>query len=202
MADLDGILALRERLRLRVEERAPRGGFLLGCSRERYAFFICRAETLVLERAGSVAGFAIMLPDPVLRASTLWARRGAIGWHKGEEAPPEAARIAYFEQLALCPDAPRLYAPALAFAALATVAEAGHDHLYATTLELPVRNAASLSLLRAVGARLVGSVQEEYEGIGRVVSALHHLRLAGDLAAAIAPPSAARLQASLRRLAA
>ena len=201
LSDLDGVMALRERLRLVPGREPGGGGFLLGCARERYAFFAARAEMLVLEQDGALAGFAIALPDPILRASELWARRDRIGWHAGEGEPPAGARIAYFEQLALAPDAPRLHAPALAFAALGRLVEGGHTDLYATTLHAPLRNAAALPLLRAAGARPVALVEEEYEGIGRVVSELHHLPL-GGFAARAAGRTGARLAASLERLAA
>ena len=43
----------------------------------------------------------------------------------------------------------------------------------------PVQNTASLALLRALGARRVGSVDEEYEGVGRIVSDLYYAPIAG-----------------------
>lgn len=181
--DLAAIVAVKEALRLAPGQRPERGGFLLGCSPERYAQLIEWANVLLVEKFGEVAGFAVTLPDPLLKASELWERRALIGWEKGEGEPPPGDRVAYFDQLALRPGARRAYAPALALAAVRELAQAGHDHLYATTLDEPVRNRAAMPLLRAVGARGVGLVEEHYPEVGRVVSRLHYVALPEAMAA-------------------
>ena len=198
--DVPAILALRDRLRLRPGGEDRRGGFLLGCDAERYAAFIAHAEVTVMDRGPGLSGFAIALPDPVLRASEVWQRRGAIRWFDGAGEPPPGERIAYFEQLALDPDAPRCHGPALALAAATDLLATGHVHLFATLLQAPVRNAASLPLLEAVGARAVGLVEEEYAGIGAVVSALHHLHLPETAATLARAPLWRRLSATVARL--
>lgn len=180
LADVPEIVAIKQRLRLEPGQAPARGGFLLGCSPERYAALIVAANVLVLEVAGAPAGFAVTLPDPVLRASELWSRRELIRWRSGEAAPPEGDAVAYFDQLAVLPDAPRLHVAALAFAAVRMLAEAGHRHLYATTLLAPVTNRAALPFLAAVGARRVGEVEEHYRDVGLVVSELHHSALPED----------------------
>ena len=181
-ADLEAIVALRDELRLVPGRSGGRGGFLLGCSPDRYGWLIGCASVTLLESEGALAGFAVTLPDPVLRASELWARRGAIGWRAGEAEPPADETIGYFDQLALARGASRLHAAPLALEALRGLADAGHDHLYATTLAAPVCNSASLRLLGACGARIVGHVAEHYQGIGDVVSWLHHVRIPDALA--------------------
>lgn len=175
--DLAAIVAVKEALRLAPGQRPDRGGFLLGCSPERYAQLIACANVLLLEEAGAVAGFAVTLADPLLKASELWERRALIRWEAGAGEPPPHERVAYFDQLALRPSARRTHAPALAFAAVRELARAGHDHLYATTLAEPMRNGAALPLLRALGARPVAMVEEHYPEAGRVVSTLHHAAL-------------------------
>jgi hypothetical protein len=200
--DLAAIVAIKEALRLDPGQRPERGGFLLGCSPERYALLIQCANVLLLEEAGEVKGFAVTLPDPVLKASELWARRQAIRWRTRQGEPPAGEPIGYFDQLALRPDARRMHAPALALAAARALAEAGHVHLYATILDAPVRNEASLPLLRALGARPVGTMEEHYEGVGRVVSELFHVRLGSGIAALTATPIGARTAAAGVRLAA
>ena len=190
--------AIRESLRLRPGSAVPRGGFLLGCSEVRYRALVQAADVLVLEVGRQVAGFAVTLPDAVLRASELWARRGRIFWHAGHGEPPAHERIAYFDQLALAPTASRLYGPVLALAALRGVADHGHRRVYATTLRAPMRNRAALALIESVGGRLVGHVTEQYEDVGEVTSDLHEIALPEALAAALATTVGARTVSSLR----
>lgn len=196
------MLAIREALALRAGGAAPRGGFLLGCSEARYALLVAAGGVLVVEEGAALIGFAVTLADPVLRASDLWARRALIRWRPGASEPPSGERVAYFDQLALAPSASRLHAPMLALASAQALARSGHRHLYATTLRAPVRNAASLGLLRAVGARVVGEVTEHYDEVGEVVSDLHHAVLPDGLAAAQATAAGLRSAASSLRLAA
>lgn len=196
------MLAIRAALAL-APGRAPlRGGFLLGCSGERYALLAAAGCVLVVEDCSGLVGFAVTLPDPVLRASELWARRDLIRWRAGFGAPPPDERIAYFDQLALAPSANRLLGPTLALAAARALAGSGHRHLYATTLRRPLRNPAALALLAAGGACHVGEVTERYEQVGEVVSDLHHLLLAEALALAGATAAGARCAAAGDRLAA
>ena len=202
LADLEAIVALREALRLVPDRPGSRGGFLLGCSPDRYALLIGCANVTLLESDAGLAGFAVTLPDTVLRASDLWERRRAIGWRPGEAEPPADETIGYFDQLALARGANRLHAAPLALEALRGLAETGHDHLYATTLAAPVCNSASLRLLGACGARIVGRVGEHYEGIGDIVSWLHHARIADALARVSARGAGVRAAQAVERLAA
>jgi hypothetical protein len=183
MQDLGAIVSIKEALRLLPGQAAGRGGFLLGCSPERYAQLIERANVLLLEEAGEAFGFAVTLPDPLLRTSELWQRRAAIQWTTGEGEPPAGGRVAYFDQLALRPGASRRHAPALAFAAVQELAVAGHGHLYATIIDAPVRNEAALPLMRVLRTRVVGMVEEHYPEAGRVVSELHYVALGHAMAA-------------------
>lgn len=201
-ADVPAMLAIRAALALGGDRVPRRGGFLLGCSAERYALLAGSGCVLVVEGGTGLAGFAVTLPDPVLRASELWARRDLIRWRPGFGAPPPDERLAYFDQLALAPSASRLLGPTLALAAARALAEAGHRHLYATTLRRPLRNPAALALLAAGGACRVGAVTERYEQVGEVVSDLHHLLLADALRLAEATAAGARCAAAGDRLAA
>ncbi|HEX6371334.1 MAG TPA: hypothetical protein VF006_20615 [Longimicrobium sp.] len=179
-ADAEAILSVKRALALPPDTReAPRGGFLLGASLEGYRALIGAADVWVLTGTdGAVAGFAVLLPEPVLRASELWARREAIQWEAPAGWTPPEHRVCYFDQLAILPQA-RMRAPELALAALRGAVRAGHQHLFATVVAQPVQNTASLALLRALGARRVGSVAEEYEGVGRIVSDLYYAPIDG-----------------------
>jgi hypothetical protein len=200
--DLQAIVAIKEALGFAPGSRRPRGGFLLGCPPERYSALIGSGCVLVLEQEKGVAGFAVALPDSLLRASELWARRSLIRWREKEAEPPPGEPIAYFDQLALAPSASRLSAAPLALAAVSRLAEAGHARLYATTLQAPIRNPAALPLLRGFGARVVGSVTEHYEGVGEVVSDLHCAPLAAAMTALDSVPLGLRIAATTAALAA
>jgi hypothetical protein len=198
--DVPGLLAVKAALPL---QDGGRGGFLLGASAETYAGLIAHAHVLVLEQGGEVRGFAAALPDPVLRASELWARRDRIRFHALDPAVLETARLGYFDQFAVLPR-PGLarLAPVLGFAALTALLDDGCDHVFATTLLQPVGNSAALSLLEAVGARAAGEVEEVYDGVGRTVSAVHHLDLTrpGALERLRTAPLARRLLGAAERL--
>jgi GNAT superfamily N-acetyltransferase len=183
ITDVDGMLAVKRALRLDAGAAdAARGGFLLGASAEQYAFFVHHANVHVLgDVDGSIAGFAVALPDAVLRGTELWARRRSIAWDgDGGDADGwdalETSPVAYFDQLAVRPgQRSRGYAPALAWAALDALAAMGHRHVFATTVREPVLNRASHTLLRAAGARRVGEIGEVYPEVGRILSDVYHL---------------------------
>lgn len=178
-ADVDSIWELKQRLQIPPAEwqrRVDEGGFLLGVSRVRYAELVAHANVLVLECAGTILGFAVTLPDHVLRATDVWARRAGIEWHGPPPAIPEQALVGYFDQLACVPGwQGRLGAPALALRALLDLVTTGHQHVFATVVREPVHNAAALRLLEAIGARVAGRLVEHHEEAGRVVSDVYHL---------------------------
>jgi hypothetical protein len=193
LSDLEAIVAIKEALPLDPDRRSAGGGFLLGCSRDRYATAIETADVFLIEEHEVVGGFAIALPDAVLRESPVWKRRDLIRWNAGEAEPPADEQVAYFDQLALRPRWPRLHALFLALASARELAEAGHVHLYVTILDKPLRNEAAVPLLRAIGGKAVGNVDEDYEDVGRVVSELHHVRLQDGLAALAATGAGQRV---------
>lgn len=168
---------------LRLDPARPAaGGFLLGASADAYAWYVRHAHVHVLEDDdGAIGGFAVALPDPVLRAGEVWARRREIAWEGGGWDALECARVGYFDQLAVRPRRRyRIYAAVLAASALRALAEGGHQHVFATVVREPVRNLASLPLLTAAGARRIGQIDETYPEVGRIVSDVYHLPVAPD----------------------
>jgi hypothetical protein len=156
------------------------GGFLLGVGRARYAELIAHANVLVLESARAIVGFAVTLPDHVLRASDVWSRRAGIEWTETPPAIAEDARVGYFDQIACMPDRQsRIGAPALALRALLDLVVTGHQHVFATVVREPVHNLAALHLLEAIGARVVGRLAEQHEDVGALVSDVYHLDRSG-----------------------
>jgi GNAT superfamily N-acetyltransferase len=203
--DVEGMLRIKRELKLDPAGDAPGGGFLLGATREQYGFLVANAQVLALaDDDGALGGFAIALPNAVLRSTDLWARRRSIQWGDGNWDALEDARVAYFDQLAVRPGRRhRTYAPALALAALQRLATTGHQHLFATVVREPVMNLASPPLLHAIGAARVGSIEEHYPEVGRVVSDVYHLALHPGTAADLASGSAlgGRIARTLERLA-
>jgi len=175
------MLEIKHTLRLDPARRAA-GGFLLGASADAYAGYVRHAHVHLLEdEDGAVGGFAVALPDPVLRAGGVWARRREIAWEGGGWDALETARVGYFDQLAVRPRRRfRIYAAALAASALRALVEGGHEHVFATVVREPVRNLASLPLLAAAGARRIGHIDETYPEAGRILSDVYHLPVAPD----------------------
>lgn len=190
--DVAAMLEVKRALRL-DPARAAEGGFLLGASAEAYAWYVEHAHVWVLrDDAGAVGGFAVALPDAVLRASDVWARRREIAWEGEGWDALESARVGYFDQLAVRPGRRfRLHAPALAVAALRALVDDGHEHVFATVVREPVRNLASLPLLAAAGARRIGQIDEEYPDVGRILSDVHHLAVDEGLIGRLLAGSAA-----------
>ncbi len=183
--DLDAILHIKAQLMLKPEgaAEATRGGFLLGTSRERYAHFIREGYVLVLAsrdcQTPALLGFAVTLPDAELRRSDLWERRHALVFADPTLAALAAAleqiQVGYFEQLAVLPSTPKLYAPALALAALRTLVRSGHDHVLTTVVQKPIRNLAPRYFLDMIGARAVGTITEDYPEVRTVTSDVYYL---------------------------
>ncbi len=102
---------VKKNLPMPVSNETASGGFLLGTNVETYRFFIENAFVNVLETNGEIVGFAVVLPDGLLRNSDLWKRKDEIEWAAGEPGDLIEKKLCYFEQLAVLPGAAnRLYA--------------------------------------------------------------------------------------------
>ena len=169
---------------LRVKKRLPmpsspqesaRGGFLLGTNVETYRFYIENSYANVLENDGEIVGFAIILPDALLRRSDLWRRKNEIEWENGAPTDLLDKPLCYFEQLAVLPGAKnRFYGVSLAFATLRQAFEK-HEAVFATLVVEPVFNPASIPFLESVGASRVAAVDEFLPEFGNLVSAVYSL---------------------------
>ncbi|MDQ2745665.1 MAG: hypothetical protein M3T96_00175 [Acidobacteriota bacterium] len=170
-----------------------RGGFLLGTNVETYRFFIENAFVNVLEKAGEIVGFAVVLPDALLRISDLWMRKNEIDWADGEPTDLIEKQLCYFEQLAVLPDTKyRFYGVSLALATLRQAFET-HEAMFATTVVKPVCNRASVPLLESVGGQRVGCVNEYYPEFGDLVSAIYLLKREGFTASLAKHPLKAKV---------
>lgn len=192
--DVDALLEIKRKLAISPEAgEAPRGGFLLGSSADRYREYTDHAHVLVLESGtGDITGFGIGLPDALLRRSDLWDRRDDVQWSESVVESVGDGRVGYFDQLAVLPVS-RFHAPALALSVVMTLISAAHRQIFATVVVEPVRNLASLPLLTAVGARAVGRISEAYDGVGRVVSDVYRIEARSLESAVTASPIKRRL---------
>ena len=153
-------------------------GFILGTDRDTYRTWIEDAVVNVLQVNTRIGGYAICLPDTVLRGSQLWQKREQIVWTSKPAFQLEDlghSRIAYFEQLGILP-AYRQYAVFLAMSTLDTIFAAGHQHLFLTTLRVPLLNRAPLGLLSRCNAQVIGQVREHYPDYGQLISDVHYFR--------------------------
>jgi len=177
---VEGIVRLKQRLaRGRTEDPRPREGFLLGSSAEAYAAHVDDpgVEVWILEQGGVVTGFAVCLGDAAFRASPLWAKRSLLRLDAdaaGDLDGLASARLGYFDQLAVAPGfSARLGAAPLAASAFSALCEAhSADWVLATTVVAPFQNEAAYGLLRRVGARRLGEVEETYPAVGTIISAV------------------------------
>ncbi len=169
--DAAAFLSVKTALPMPKNLEATGGGFLLGTSLTQYQAFIERDLAWLLESHGRTVGFAVVLVWETLRHSEIWGKRHEVQLEPGGVSPPE--RVAYFEQLAVLPEA-RAGAWYLAYHATCA-ALAAHDGLLTTTVRQPVTNTAVLPYLRAAGFLRLGSIEETYPEVGQIVSDVHYL---------------------------
>jgi hypothetical protein len=149
------------------------GGFLLGTNLQTYRFFIENAFVNVLDAGGRIAGFAIILPDRLLRSSQIWQQKDMIRWQNFDPGRFEERPICYFEQLAVLPASRyRFWGISLAYLTL-SAAFATHDAMFATVVKEPVFNRAALPLIEDVGGQYVGEADEVYPEVGRLLSRVY-----------------------------
>ena len=171
LADVDDLITIKEALR--PGDDSMGGGFILGSARDLYSAWIEAAVVKVLEVGGGSVGYAICLPDAMLRQSALWDKKDRIAF-----AIPItsilADKIAYFEQLAVLPRY-RRYVLKLLVATLDVIFAQGHQHMFATTVREPFHNRAASGLFKRSKAQTVGFIREHYPEHGVIVSQLHYV---------------------------
>ena len=108
-----------------------------------------------------------MLGDQVFRESEIWKRRDLVRW---DTVPAYEQRFAYFDQLAVRPGPARTHVPLLASVALLDAYMDGVDALISTTVKRPIKNLAAVPYLTAIGAKIVGELDETYPDFGDLTS--------------------------------
>ena len=172
LSDVDSIIAIKQALPPVGGERG--GGFILGSARELYCAWLETAVVKVLQVEQCVGGYAICLPDAMLRQSELWQKKDRIAFSISIDSIVNE-KIAYFEQLAVLPRY-RRYVSSLLIATLDAVFAQGHRHLFATTVCEPFHNYAAQGLFKRGAAKTVGYLREHYPKHGTIVSQLHYVQ--------------------------
>jgi len=173
--DIDDLLAIKRALPMRPQGTTSRqGGFILGTDAEGYRRLLDYGRVWLLRVGGRTVGYATAYPDPVLRASPLWARKDLIAWDGFDPQAIIDQPIGYLDQLAVVPGAlPRFYGTALALRTMLDLLDA-HRHVLTTVVHAPVKNLAALAFVRRLGGRLVGELDEHYPEAGDIRSGLYH----------------------------
>jgi hypothetical protein len=60
-------------------------------------------------------------------------------------------------------------------AAFTDLVESGHRHIFATIVREPIHNIAAVPFLEGAGGRIIGTIDEHYPSIGRILSTLYHI---------------------------
>src|SRR5688500_5059857 len=131
--DAVSFLEIKARLPMPSGNSATRsGGFLMGTDLPGYLHFINHAIVKVLDVNESPAGFAIILPDAMVRASALVEKVSEMNWTGFSPELFNGKRVCFYEQLAVLPGENfRSWSVMLAFAAVSE-AFSNHDLLAAT----------------------------------------------------------------------
>lgn len=193
--DVELMLSVKSRLRF---SNTTRHGFLLGSSRGEYLELITRAAVALLLDDSNLLGFAIAMPDDLVRSSDLWQKRHMVQWIDFSPADVECEKLGYFAQLAVLPEAD-LYVLALAVQVILQLKEHGHRHLFATTVAEPVRNTAALPFLALGKDRVIGRLTEFYEEVGTIVSNVHYMHM-DDIEKSLATSLGRRVETTMNAL--
>lgn len=152
-----------------------RGGFLLGTNLETYRYFIENGYVNVLADNQKIAGFAIILPDILLRNSELWQKKNEIVWKDFDPQRVENKSVCYFEQLAVLPSSKyRFFGISLAYLTLSQ-AFATHEAIFTTVVKEPIFNQAAIPFIENVGGKCIGEVNEVYPEVGKLVSKVYFI---------------------------
>ena len=174
VSDAESFFRIKKNLPMPGESNeTARGGFLLGTNIETYRFFIENAVVNVLEKDENIVGFAIILPDSLLRNSEIWQRKDQIRWENFAVEKFEDKPLCYFEQLAVLPNPEyRFFGVALAYLTLKE-AFGHHQAMFATIVKEPIFNQASIPFLENIGGKYVGIVDEFLPEFGNLVSQVY-----------------------------
>lgn len=175
LADVDALLLLKRQLAMRVDGgTSSRGGFLLGTDEAGYRLVVAHGRVWLLVVEGEPVGFSTAYPDPMLRASDLWARREQVAWTDFDPGAVAREPVAYLDQLGVLPGSRRrFFGAALGLRALLDLL-AEHPNVLTTTVHAPIRNAAALAYIQRLGGRQVGEIDEVYPQVGAIRSGIYH----------------------------
>lgn len=176
-ADAAAFVNIKNQLPLTMSDGSiSTGGFLLGTNENIYREYIDSSYCLVAETGNEVTGFGIIFPDHVLRSSDIWLRRNSASWFV-DLAAYELQNLCYFEQFAFLPGHRRT-AIALAYNITRWAFTSGHNTLFTTTVNKPIRNLAAVPFINAAGGIKAGNIDEIYPVVGHINSDIYLLHAA------------------------
>lgn len=167
-------VAIKDQLPLTMSDgTTSTGGFLLGTNAATYREYINSSYCLVAEQAGQPIGFGIIFPDEVLRSSDIWQRRHTASWNI-ELSAYENRSLCYFEQFAFVTGHKRT-AVLLAYNIARWAFGMGHQVMFTTTVNKPIRNLAAIPFINAADGCHAGNIDETYPVIGHINSDIYML---------------------------
>ncbi|MBZ0216801.1 MAG: hypothetical protein K8F25_09630 [Fimbriimonadaceae bacterium] len=172
--DVHDILAIKTALSIRPDQ-APHsgGGFLLDSDVERIRRHIEEDILLVVEDPDDkrLAGFALVFRHETVM-SDIWPRRGKAALNISEEFLTQA-KVSWFDKLGMRTGLQyRRHAPLLALKATQLALEE-HTLIGAAVMTNPAPNVNSLRLLGKAGFQTIGSITEDYPGVGNMTSDIY-----------------------------
>lgn len=172
LQDAESFILIKQKLKLNAaHQNSGQGGFLLGTDLQTYQYFISKADCFVAEINSEIIGFAIALPDDLIRKSELWLKRNQVVWKFSLETI-ERSKLAYIEQLACLPQH-HFSAFSLASHLIYFLFNCGVENIITTTVVKPVLNKAALPFIFAVGGIHVGEINEYYPEYGAITSDIY-----------------------------
>lgn len=172
LEDANHFIRIKELLPLSTQSKhTKQGGFLLGTNIETYKFYISHGICFTGIAVNEVVGFGIMLPNALVKQSELWEKRKTVKWAV-DLATLENSNVSYLEQMAFLKGNRKLTL-ILSYNLVHTTFENGADYVLTTTVKKPVTNEAAIPLIKAVGGKKVGNIDEVYPQVGAVNSDIY-----------------------------
>jgi len=172
LEDAEHFIRIKESLPLSTQNNhSQQGGFLLGTDIATYKFYISHGICFTAIASNEVVGFGIILPNELVKQSELWEKRKTVKWSI-DLAKLESSNIAYLEQMAFLKGNRKLTL-VLSYNLVHAAFKHGADYILTTTVKEPVANEAAIPLIKAVGGKKVGNIDEVYPQVGAINSDIY-----------------------------
>jgi len=181
LKDLDIIWKIKEDCSIekeieRIKNNQPKKGFILGCQKKQYKYYIQNADCYVMWRNDKTpVGYSVILPKNIsLEGSTVTEHN--IQWCNQEAVNATVEDYIYYDQYCIHPD----YAnKSLAFNMIVSLCykqwKQGIKNVFGSVVKEPVSNENSHKVLQGVGMSKAAEVKEDYPGIGDILTILYYI---------------------------